>query len=395
MALSYLHQCGHNSNWNLESLAADDCGNGLILSPVHMARASVEMLEHETRRQSLFDPQFYLPSSQKRKLHTYEFFPEIITGGFGTEDFAMHALAAAELCVDFQQAMAFRAIVIPTRYFNQMITDFCDKQDAYTVHPFLEVISGRRIDTPVYLTVVLTSHMIKDVAYRTMLLNWITSFPELDGVYLIAEFQRATKQVDDAEYLSQLLEMLVEIKKIGMHVIVGYQNTESLLCSLVPDVELTFGSFENTRMFSVDKFVESDEERRGPRARIYLPGLLNWVQLGHAKEIRDRAPAVWDEVYSPSDYSEAALLARVEPTFNQPGLYKHHFLCITQQAKTLAPMSPEQRYNHLRDRVRRALELYEILSEERIDLDTHGQGGHLDPWRMALNRHWAKFFKKK
>jgi hypothetical protein len=74
-----------------------------------------------------------------------------------------------------------------------MITDFTDRQDVYAVHPFLEAIDRSGAEKPVLLSVVLTSHMIKDEQYRTNILNWITSFPRIDGIYLIPDCERASK----------------------------------------------------------------------------------------------------------------------------------------------------------------------------------------------------------
>ncbi len=87
MTLRLLHQVGHNSNWNIESFEIDYCGDGLILSPLHQAIGTVERLRVETRAASIFDPQFYLPSSRKTKLLSYPFFPEQVDGGFQTSTF--------------------------------------------------------------------------------------------------------------------------------------------------------------------------------------------------------------------------------------------------------------------------------------------------------------------
>lgn len=391
MPISLLHQCGHNSNWNKNSYVDDGVGDGLILSPVHMARNVAENLDEDVKNVSVFDPQYYLPSSQKRKLHTYDFFPENISGGFQTDDFSMHALESAKLCVDFQLTQNYRGIVIPTRYFDQMISNFCDLQDIYTVHPFIEAISSIGADSTVYLNLVLTSHMIKDEKFRTQILNWLTSFQEIDGVYLIPDCVRQTKQIDDTDFLEELLVMLHQMREIGLEVILGYQNTEGILMSLVPDVEITFGSFENTRIFSIDKFMESDDQRRGPRARIYLPGLFNWIQLGQAKEIREGAPDIWDEIYVPNEQSEQALEAAVEPYFNQPMLYMHHFEVYEQQIRELEDLAASDRYELLRDRIRTAQGWYSELDDRRFDLERHGRGDYLEAWLAAINRHWRNY----
>src|SRR2546428_7127745 len=161
MAAKLLHQCGHNTNWNIDSMIDDDCGDGLILSPVHKKHDDVRSLKKNIKARSIFDPQFYLPNSQKAKLKTYPFFPETISpDGFSTDDFPLVAFEAARKCIDFQLENRFSHIVIPTRYYDQMYTDFTDRQNSYTVHPFLKALRLEKVRRPVYLTLPLTPHMV-------------------------------------------------------------------------------------------------------------------------------------------------------------------------------------------------------------------------------------------
>ncbi len=75
------HQAGHNSVWNISSFEEDNTGDGIILSPVHIESDKVINLAPELKRQCLFDPQFYIPDSQKAKLNSYDFFPECYMDG--------------------------------------------------------------------------------------------------------------------------------------------------------------------------------------------------------------------------------------------------------------------------------------------------------------------------
>lgn len=391
MKAKLLHQCGHNSKWNKDAFEKEDVGDGLILSPVHWSRDAVQKLPSSLKSASLFDPQFYLPSSQKQKLKSYDFFPETISGGFDTNNFSLHALEAARMCVEFQIENEFSGIVIPTRYFSQMVSDFTERQSVYSVEPFLEALSQTDFERPVYLSIVMTSHMIKDETFRTRILNWLTSYQQIDGVYLIPDCERSIKQVDDSDFLEELLAMLHQLREIDLEVILGYQNTEGLLSMLVPEVTFTFGTFENTRIFSIDKFLVADEERRGPKARIYLPGLLNWIQLSQAKDIRTNARDLWDKIHQPTKYSETALEAAVEPYFNQPGLYKHHFEVFKDQVNQLAGLETVDRYENIRAQIHSAQTVYEELDKRRFELEKFGKGDYLAGWLTAINRHWRNY----
>ncbi len=262
MGLRLLHQVGHNAKWNIQSFEDEKCGHGLILSPLHQSMNSVERLNETTLSASLFDPQFYLPSSQKPKLLEYPFFPEAVGGGFKTSSFKSHALDVAKQCLDFQRALGFRRLVVPTRFIDQLYSDYVDRQKAFTVEAFIEV-GG---DDSLCLSLAVTSAMIEDAGFRQRLLNWITSYPSVEHVYLMYQHERDTKQIGDAAFLRAAHDFFEEIQSTGLSLTVGYTNTECVLYSVLDDIELTIGAFENTRIFSIDKFLVSEEDRRGPKA---------------------------------------------------------------------------------------------------------------------------------
>jgi len=390
MSTSLYHQVGHNSNWNLESYQNDGCGDGLILSPVHQNIDVIKKLPREVRTRSLFDPQYYLPNSQKAKLNSYDFFPEIISGGFSTVGFSANARESAKRCVEFQIEQEFSGIVIPARHFTEMNPDYTTDQANYTVEPFLQEISTAACKVPTWLTLPLTSAMIQHAGYRTGILNWVTSYPEIDGVYVIIEDERESKQIQSRDLLTAQLDFLAELRVADLEVIVGHCNTEALLFTLVDGCSITFGSFENTRMFSIDKFVSSIEERRGPRARIYLQGLLNWIQFAQAREIYQEAPDIWSQVYGANQYGDDALLSPTEPFFNQPVLYKHHFLSFQSQVRELSVHDSVGRHELLRNWLTAAISLDAELKNRKFDLERHGRGEHLQPWLDAINSYYRR-----
>ncbi|MDM0039160.1 hypothetical protein QTH89_22180 [Variovorax sp. J22G21] len=381
MALQLLHQVGHNSNWNVDSLQDLGLGDGLILSPLHQNIAAVEKLKPETRATSLFDPQFYLPSSRKPKLLTYPFFPESVDGGFQTSTFKAQALAVARECVEFQIKLGFRKVVVPTRFIDQMLTDYVDRQRQFTVEAFMEAAGDR----PLCLSVAITSAMIQDAGFRTRLLNWITSYPNVDEIYLMYQHPRDSKLIQDGDFLRECLHFFTQIRATGLALTVGYTNVEGLLFSTVGDLSLTIGSFENTRIFSIERFLVSEDERRGPKARIYLSGLMNWLQFEDAKTIRAKAPAVWKAVYRGTAHSEEALALPVEPTFNQAQLYKHYFENMHDEFRVLDKVSAGDRRVYLLDRLSKAKHAYEAIAGLGIQLEKHGRGGHVKAWADALS----------
>lgn len=393
MFIKLFHQCGHNEVWNRSSFMDDDCGDGLIISPVHQTRQSVEELSTDLKSSSFFDPQYYLPNSQKAKLATYDFFPEVISGGFDTIDFSLQALESAKRCVDFQVKNGFLRVIIPARHFSEMVPDYIEQQEAYTVSPFLQAISASQYKGEIFLTLPVTKSMVMHDWYRSQLLNWVTSHPAISGIYLLVEDKRNTKQIREVNFLKSYMLMVKELIDAGLSVTIGHANTEGILFSLIDGCEITFGAYENTRMFSIDKFVASEEDRRGPNARIYVPGLFNWLRFSQAQQIRGSAPDIWAKVYTPTTYAEAVLEAAAEPHFNSPSLYKHFFLSYSQQVCSLRDLSAEKRYSELRNWLLNARDCYEEIKDIPIDLDVHGAGNHIQSWIDAVNWYYKEFLK--
>lgn len=386
MNLKVLHQNGHCNNWNRESLEKG-IGNGCIISPVHEKCDNVRKYKKIIRENSIFDPQFYLPSSQKKNFHDYDFFPNTIMSdsGFMTQDYGAVALESAKRCVNFQLSCNFKGIIIPTRFFEQMDPNYITKQSELFVKPFLSAIKSlNKEGKKVYLTVPLTSHMLDSEDYRRNLLNWITSYPEIDGIYIICQYERGTKQIQNSVFLINYMKVISAINNADLDVIVGYSNTESLLYSVCGDITVTMGAFENTRIFSLDKFVVSDEIQRGPKPRLYIPKLLNWIHLEHAKVLKNQFTDIWNSIYTATEHSEQALSATKEPAFNSPPLYKHYFEVFSSQIDDLALLTNDKRYQHLYSIIDQAIYFHEHINKNAISLDQHGNGEHLQSWKTAL-----------
>jgi hypothetical protein len=355
---------------------------------VHHALATVRSYSTEIKSASYFDPQFYVPDSQKTKLNTYEFFPEKLTQGFSTVDFIARAYDAAAMCIDFQLENGFKGLVVPARYYDEMVTDYIEKQRAFSVEPFLSYVERNRIQKEVFLTLPLTSAMIKDSKYRLQLLNWITSYPEIDGVYLLLNFDEPLKQVCDFRKLTDYLDFVMELSRADLQLMCGYCNTEAILWAVVDPYAVTMGAYENTRRFSIDKFLDEDSDVRGPAPRIYFPKLLNWIRYDTAMEIREDFPGLWKEIYTRTDALDDLIDRGARPHFTKPELYYHHFELIHGQLDELARLKKtEQRVKCVQRWIKRADKLYREIADARIlFFDDNCRGGHLPAWNRLLRK---------
>lgn len=380
-------QAGHNTVWNIESLRDDAACDGIIFSPVHLPSTKLDNVSSEIKKKSLFDPQFYVPDSQKSKLHTYEFFPEKMMAGFKTKDFQVVAHESARLCLDYQIKNEFKSVVIPCRYYTDMVSDYIGKQKAFSVEPFLSEVAKRKTKNEIYLTLPLTAGMLQDEQFRVEILNWITSYPEIDGIYLLVSFNEPSKQLKDYAKLSGYIDFINDLAEAGLKVICGYCNTEGVVLASLDIEAITVGAYENTRGFSIDKFLDDDQIKRGPAPRIYFPKLLNWIRYDTAIEIREDYPSLWSEIYTETDYTEKIFATKQRPHFNNPNLYKAHFLLKANLYKGILMFNGDDRINYTLQLLKQASELYvEIKKGGIIFFDANCGGDHLPIWNRALKK---------
>lgn len=385
--MKIFHQAGHNTIWNIDSFEKDGAGDGIIFSPVHFPKERIERVPDSIKRCSLFDPQYYVPDSQKAKLQSYDFFPEVVMNGFSTVDFEAQAYVAAEQCLEFQLHNGFESLIIPARYFADLVSDYITQQKGLFVDPFLHAYGRTGIEKKLILSLPMTAAMILDDDYRVSILDWVTSYPEIHGVYLLVYFDEISKQLQNYDKLLAYVKFIQDLQGAELDVICGHCNTEGLLLTLLDIDGVTMGAYENTRGFSIDKFLDDDRERRGPAARIFLPKLLNWIRWSTADEIRSDFPELWDEIYTPTDYAEAVFASGQAPHFSQNPLYKHQFQLMSNLYRELAAQSLTERKENLVDRIRTAHELYGRLNGAGVlFFDDNCQGGHLPVWNRLI-RH--------
>ena len=385
--MKIFHQAGHNTIWNLTSFEDDRTGDGIILSPVHLQKERLQQIEYEIKACSLFDPQFYVPDSQKAKLQSYDFFPETLMEGFSTNDYESQAYEAAEKCLEFQVQNNFESLIIPGRYFSELASDYVRQQNGLFVEPFLHAYRRNGTIKKLFLTVPMTSAMLLDNDYRISILDWATSYPEIYGAYLLIFFDEASKQIQNFDKLMAYIEFIGELKDADLEIICGYCNTEGLILTMLEPYGITVGAYENTRSFSIDKFLEDDRERRGPAARIFLPNLLNSVRWSTADEIRSDFSELWHDIYTPTAYSEAVFDSGQAPHFSQPPLYKHQFQLMSYIYDELSNQSLSERKENITYRIRRASELYNRIEASGVlFFDDNCRGGHLPVWNRILRR---------
>ncbi len=385
MGIEIFHQLGYRNQWNFQSLREDHVGSGMIIAPSHMERSEVESLSDEIKKISFFDPQFFLPDVRKRKLATYEFFPDIVANGFKTTEYSSgYSAECAIQCVTFQKDNNFRMIVIPTRYVSGMSSNYIHQQQQLFIAPFLNAINKLGKNKPVLLQLVINDDMVKDPEYAVDLLNWITGNTNIDGVYLIADINPRSKQLKDIDFLYAYLRFIRSLVENGLYVLLGYVNTEALLLTLATPNAVTIGSYENLRMFNIRNFeVGEGKTIHGPNARLYVSKLMQWIDTNYLGAIIRKLGNT--ELFDDNHYKALMFSPTFRWHFSKPELYKHYLLVFSQQLQTLTSFEGADRYRVLSELMDNAKSHFTQLRELGVILDQDSEGSHLNTWLTAAN----------
>jgi len=384
------HQLGHRYQWSLDSISESKTGDGVIIGPRYIEMSDVQSLPDNIRKNAIFDPQFYIPQSYQGKLNTYHFFPQVIADGFSTNGWNDDlSLRCAEECLNFQQECDFSYLTIPSRFYEGMPSEFIDNLDNQFARPFLEAASKIHNRKPILLQIIVTNQMIRDEHFRNDLLNWLTSFPDVSGIYLIYHIHNRRKQIDDIGFLFGLLCFCSALKNAGLQVITGYCNTEAilLLCANVDAV--TMGIYENLRMFNVRAFEErGDSVIRGPHARVYIPRLLQWVNHFYVDAIRLEVKNI-DDYIDDNNYRVAMFSPTYNWHFTKPDPYKHYFVVFSQQLRRLSLCEGVDRLDAIIKECNNARREFSYLEHSGIEFDTDSDSSHIPHWMTAINQ-WRK-----
>ncbi|MGL5583533.1 MAG: hypothetical protein ACRDCE_21610 [Cetobacterium sp.] len=388
--MKVFHQLGFRENWNFSVFDNEKVGDGFIFSPVNLAQIKLEKLPDKYKKIGFLDPQCYFPdSTPKGKLSTYDYFPQTISAEIAevtncnTEVFERDdiKLKIAEKCIEIQLKNNFEYIVIP---FNRIMSDnmalTIEKNQKKYLRPFLDEISKRKIEKKVLLTLVVSDAQIRFEEIRNELLNWVTGIRGIDGVYLIFQSSRKSKQIKIKDILLNELNFIKKLKENDLEVIIGYTNTEALLYSLSMPDGLTMGSYENLRKFTEDRFIDNSNVARAPIARLYSDYLLNWIPSGTINSIREQSLEEFDKLFDKNDERPYNLSDEFNWHFTKPELYKHYFISFYKQIQSL-PSKQEERVDFLEKLIDRAIEYYQ---SSKIPFDMESNEEHLLVWKEVI-----------
>lgn len=381
------HQCGFRDKWNYDIYCEDGVGDGFIFAPKMERIKKLNKLPEEVLKKSFFDSQFYCPTSKEEKFSQFDFFPNKIADGYSTSDFQELAYLSANRCIDFQVENEFKILLIPTIVYDETPSKYIDIIRELYIEPYIKKIVQLKNNTKkVLLTVAVKDSQLLDEKYRDRLLNVITSYNEIDGVYLVPIYSSASKRIKDFNNLYNMLCFIDILKQNDMYVHLAYSDIEGIIFTLADIDSVSIGTYENLRRFELKNFKEKDKNQNysygGPKRRIYSNKLYQWIDydyLGALKRLKN-----FKNLFEENKYVSFNVPGCENWNFKFPDLYKHYLMSLFNQYKKL-PCNYNDRYDFLCNELSRAMEINENIEGSGILFDINSNGDHLPKWITAIN----------
>lgn len=381
------HQCGHNDVWNFDIYNEDSIGDGFIFAPKMAKYDKIEELSAEIKRKSFFDPQFYYPRSTVKKFSKIDFFPNVITGGYSTTNYEELCYESANKCVEFQVSQDYEFIVIPTIVYDETPQNYLDILKSLYIEPFLQECLKQNVrGKKILLSFVIKDNQLANEEFRNEILNLLTGYEEICGIYLVPSSKGVNKRIKDIDYMFNLLTFIKDLKDNDMYIHLAYIDIEGIIFSLSDVDSVSIGVFENMRKFNLEDFKEKsdDSHPNGPNRRIYSNKLLQWIDFDYIGAIEHMD--IFAELFENNKYVSFNVPNEKNWHFKNPVLYKHYMMSMYNQYKAL-PLEYETRYNFILEKLKEAIKLNDLIESEGVLFDNNSNGEHLYKWVTAINKY--------
>lgn len=370
------HQLGHNYSWNIKSLRDDLVGDGFIISPVNIPPEKIEKkFSEEEIKLSFLDPQCYKINAKIKKTlkDNYPYLSKELSL-FNREQMEETQKIAVE-CLNFQLNYNFKYYVIPTVDLELDLSYALKALKDRFVVPFLNEYKEKKIETKILLTVIVKNLYIESEDLREYLLDWITSFPEIHGVYLIPKVQEE-EPVSNLGFTYNFLNFIHTLKEAGMEVHIGYTGTEALLYSVAMPNSITVGVYKNLRSFNTDRFEEKKEDKRAPYPRVFSHTLAYWERFDTALIMCNKFKK--ENLFDFTKYDIRDFFpAGKQPHFTNNLLYLHYFYSLNKIIEKL-PKNQNERIKYILEYIEKGLKIKDEIGIFSENCE------HLLEWKRAI-----------
>lgn len=376
--MSVYHQMGHDSE-NLLWTEELSQFRGAILSPVNYDQAKVagqiEWARERDDFETLFDPQLYVPNSERGCLREWPYFPTDVDTADLTSDAWWNGIldALVGVCAEIRPTTVCSPVVLPGTYpddyFARMVNigdQLCTRLAGTDLRPVQSAVVG-----------------LPDLATsgRPMAIASILSRSRTNHIYLVlVSLTEPRREIAEVEEIKGAMRLIAALRAAGVEVTVGFSSSDVVLWKAAGASNCATGKFFNLRRFTRTRFEEPRGQGGGQLPYWFEESVMAFLRQSDVQRILPMNLANLAPSVNPFGEQIRAQLAS-EPERAWLALAWRQFLFWFADIEARLESGAVAPAALLRnaDSNWRILDDSDVLLEER-----RNDGGWIRPWRRAL-----------
>lgn len=269
------HQIGHDS----ENLMFDkELGgfDGAILSPLNYSpsdiKAQLLKLRENQGFQTVFDPHFYRPKSDRGCLPEWDYYPkDVDTADFTAEWLARITERIAAIAMELDTTAVASPAIIPRTFSDEFYCQLVESGDQ------LRRCLGNSSVKPMLTAVASLPDLAS--ATRVMTIASVLSRSKIEDTLLILMGNtEPRRELSEPEELKGAMKLIQVIEAGGQRVTVCASSSDMVLWKAAGATNCASGKFFNLRRFTVSRFDEPSEGGGGQLAYWFEEALLSFLR---------------------------------------------------------------------------------------------------------------------
>lgn len=391
---TYLIQFGYSGQTLVRRAMEDDYADGVILSPSDYGYRDTISLGSDVNRKGgtvLFDPQYYIPRTERPASETYPYFKE--SGGDDFETVVVtNPTNRRKLCEqiwEVQDSIGVDAYLTPARFLDTFSDTKLHQWEVLT-RTFIDVVNEKDPETPIFASLPVAGASISDDEQRSKLLDMITKV-NVTGFYVSVEYpQYRRNPLFGVEEVKSYLDLLKNLRYNWYDVILGHSDQIAHLAFGLGINAFASGHYKNTRAFDTDRWIPQDSG--GGSSGVY------WYYsdpIMEEMQVEQDLQALYDSnsfsieklrlknPYSPFE-QELFIRAPEDPEWTYKNdSWDHYVWSCHQIAKEYTGLNLEERIMLTKDNLRNAAEIYSEI-EDAVGPRDNIQSEIYSDWKIAF-----------
>lgn len=389
---SYLIQIGHNGHKLAQDIIENGYADGAILSPADYRREQNESIAASINALGgtvLFDPQFYIPRSDRHKFDTYDYFQDFGGDDFDTVGVGQQLESLCEEILDLQDKFETDAYISPARLLDAFSDSKLEYWEELTA-AFIDAAEERERDVPVFASLPVDQRPLNDKRQRSKLLNQVTQL-DPDGFYVSGEFDDEHRYpLTGASNVYSMLDLMNGLKQNQYEILVGHSHQVAHLFFGIGVDAFASGHYINLRAFDTSRWEPGDDQGGGRQVvKYYSDKLLNELRVDPDLDLMyQKDDFDLETVRTPSEYDDPLFEESDPPStvgwkFRDAG-WDHYIWSCYKISRKYRGKTLEEKFETAEKTVEGAGELFDEI-QDQLGMLTEPEESIYTDWAASMS----------